>query len=155
MKKVIQSLCILSISLLTTPTLAQELSIIVLQKGSGDPVQGATVVLKNNGYTTTDDNGVALFEFIQPNSANTLDDLKILNQGYQTLEQTIAGNPTSLEIYLKPNLAELEGLEVVEERVQEKTSKIVLSAQELRNAPGSQGDPIKVLQSARCGRSKW
>ncbi len=147
MKKIFLSLSILSLCLLSTPTLAQGLSITVLQKGSGDPVQGATVVLKNNGYTITDDNGVALFEFIRPNNANTLDDLKILNQGYQTLEQTIAGNPTSLEIYLKPNLAELEGLEVVEERVQEKTSKIVLSAQELRNAPGSQGDPLKVLQS--------
>ncbi len=147
MKKITQFLHVLSVCFFASQSFAQELRITVLQKGSGDPVQGATVVLKNNGYTTTDDNGVALFEFIQPTNANTLDDLKILNQGYQTLEQTIAGNPTSLKIYLKPNLAELEGLEVVEERVQEKTSKIVLSAQELRNAPGSQGDPIKVLQS--------
>lgn len=138
----------LGLLLLTTQnTLAAEMNITVLQKGSGDIVEGATVVLKNNGYTTTDEKGVAYFESVSPTDANTLDDLKVLNQGYQTLEQSIDGNPTSLIIYLKPNLAELEGLEVVEERVQEKASKFVLSTQELRNAAGSQGDPIKVIQS--------
>ncbi len=141
------SMAALSLLLFASPSLATELQITVLQKGSGDPVEGATVVLKNNGYTTTDNQGIALFDAVTPSSKAVLDELKILNQGYQTLEQSITGNPTTLTLYLRPNLAELEGLEVVEERVQEKASKIVLSANELRNAAGSQGDPIKVLQS--------
>ncbi|MDX8382280.1 MAG: TonB-dependent receptor [Ghiorsea sp.] len=134
-------------SLFASPSLAAEFQLTVLQKGSGDPVEGATVLLKNNGYTTTDEQGVALFSSVKPQSADVLDELKILNQGYDTLEQSIQGNPSKLDIYLSPNLAELEGLEVVEDRTVEKVSKVVLSAQELRGAAGTQGDPIKALQS--------
>jgi len=142
------SLITFTIWLWTAPVSASELLVTVLQKGTGDPVGGATVVLKSNGsYTTTNNKGIAQFEFITPVSADKLDDIKILNPGYETLEQVLVAGQDEVQFYLSPNLAELEGLEVVEDRTVEKVSKVVLSSQELRSAPGSQGDPIKVLQT--------
>ncbi|OIQ00739.1 MAG: hypothetical protein AUK35_02535 [Zetaproteobacteria bacterium CG2_30_46_52] len=131
-----------------SPAWAASLQVTVLQKGTGDAVDGATVVLKNNGvYEITGKEGKVLFEFLQSVDANTLDSIKVLNPGYNTLEQNVIAGTEKLTVYLIPNLAELEGLEVVEDRTVEKVSKVVLNTQELRNAPGSQGDPIKVLQT--------
>lgn len=129
-------------------SLAEELSITVLQKGTGDPVQDATVVFKGNAqHSLTSAQGVAVFSLLKPVSKQKFDDLKVLSQGYKTLDIRITPNPENITVYLTPNLVELEGLEVVEARVVEKASKVVLSGSELRKAPGSMGDPIKVLQS--------
>lgn len=127
---------------------AAQLQVTILQKGTGDAVDGATVVLGNNGqYETTNREGRVSFEFLQASSNEVLDDIKVLAPGYDTLETSVAASNSAITLFLKPNMAELEGLEVIEERTREKTSKVVLSRSELRNAPGSQGDPIKVLQS--------
>jgi len=129
-------------------TFANDLSVIVLQKGTGDPIEGATVVLKaNKAYTTTNQDGLASFELLRPVSNEKLDNLKVLNQGYHTLEEIIEPNLKTITFYLSPNLVALEGLEVVENRTVEKVSKVILSAKELRGAAGTQGDPIKALQS--------
>jgi len=122
---------------------AETLNITVLQMGTGDAVDGATVVLKNNAvYDTTNAKGEVSLDIIP-----MADELKVLSPGYDTLLQTVEETTSELTLYLVPNLAELEGLEVVEDRKSEKVSKVVLSKQELLQAPGSQGDPIKVLQS--------
>ncbi|MDX8390575.1 MAG: TonB-dependent receptor [Mariprofundaceae bacterium] len=132
----------------TASGMAAELSITIFQKGTGDPVEGATVMLKNNVvHGMSNEKGMVYFEFVEAVDANKFDDVKVLNPGYETLEQVIVGNQKHIEIYLEPNLVEFEGLEVVEDRIVEKTSKVVLSRLELRKAPGSMGDPIKVLQS--------
>ncbi len=127
---------------------AGELSITILQKGTGDPVEGATVVLKGNAvYEQTDRQGIVLFPSVSAQSETALDMVKVLGQGYQTLEETITAGRTQLTLYITPNLAEMEGLEVVEKRKVEKVSKVVISKKELLAAPGTQGDPIKILQS--------
>ncbi len=142
------SLIALGFLLYTPLAFAEELQITILQKGTGDPVDGATVVLKHNGFfEQSDRQGKVHFPSLSPQSDATLDTVKVLSQGYQTLEQFIPAGKTELTFYITPNLAEMEGLEVVEKRKQEKVSKVVLSKKELVSAPGTQGDPIKILQS--------
>ncbi len=120
---------------------ANILHITVLEKGSGDPVEGATVVIKqSNEYTTTNNQGILSFEDI-----SFPIDIKVLNTGYATLEQKVTTN--ELILYLEPLSFDGEVLEVIAERVKEKTSKITLNPQELRRVPGTQGDPIKMLET--------
>jgi len=138
------SICILSILFfISTPLCAANLMIKVLQKGSGDPVIDAAVILEKSGeFTNSDENGIATFEDI------TLPEkLKILTPGYDTFFQDIESNTKELEVYIEPLIVEGESLEVVEERVVGKTSKVILQAEELRKAPGTQGDPLKAIQS--------
>ena len=137
-------LLILTVSFFSTySVLAAELTITVLQKGTGDVVEGATVAIPATGeYDTSDDEGNVIFDDITFPVT-----IKILNSGYETLETEITASQEKITFYLDPLAFEGEALEVVEERVQEKTSKITLSREELRRAPGSQGDPLKVIQS--------
>ena len=122
---------------------ANVLEIRVLQKGSGDPVQGATVaVLETADYANTDERGFARIENIKLPAT-----LKILNIGYETLQQTITSFEKNYEIFLSPLRYAAESVEVVEDRIEEKVSKVSLSIEELNKAPGGQGDPLKVIQS--------
>jgi len=128
--------CIYSSSII-----AEAFELEVLQKGSGDPVPEATVLIKQSGdYDTTNESGKVVFEDV-----SLPFDLKILSLGYETLELMIEKIKAS--IYLEPLEVEGEGLEVVEERIKEKTSKIVLQKEELRGVAGTQGDPIKMIES--------
>jgi len=122
-------------------SIADTLTITVFQKGTGDPVEDATVVIKNNGdYDSTNHSGEIKFEDI------TLPvEIKVLSSGYETIEQKVETN--KLEIYLEPLTIEGEGIEVVEERIKEKASKIVLQQEELRSVAGTQGDPIKMIET--------
>ncbi|MDH5544101.1 MAG: TonB-dependent receptor [Gammaproteobacteria bacterium] len=125
----------------STFTHAANLEISVLEKGSGDPLEGATVVIKQTGdYDTTNKNGLVQFEGIELPV-----DIKILNSGYATIEQTL--DAPSLTVYLDLMSFEGEGVEVVAERVKEKSSKFVLQQEELRRIPGTSGDPIKVIET--------
>ena len=121
--------------------IAETFELEVLQKGSGDPVPEATAVIKQSGdYDTTNKSGKVVFEDI-----NLPFDLKVLSLGYETLEIKI--EKIKARIYLEPLEVEGEGLEVVEERVKEKTSKIVLQKEELRGVAGTQDDPIRMIES--------
>ena len=125
------------------PAQATELSITVLQKGTGDVVDGATVAIPTTGeYDTSDEKGNVIFDGVEFPVK-----IKILNTGYETLETEITTAQQEATFYLEPLAFEGEILEVVEERVQEKTSKVTLAREELRRAPGSGGDPLKVIQS--------
>lgn len=141
-RQLINTALLLVMSLIFIPyTFATDFKITVLEKGTGDPVEEATVVIKqSNDYDTTDPQGVLIFEDV-----TFPIDIKILNIGYQTLEQKVT--TAELTIYLEPLAYEAEGLEVTAERVKEKTSKITLKQQELRRVPGTQGDPIKMIES--------
>lgn len=128
---------------LSTNTFAANLSVTVLEKGSGDPIEGATVVLSETGeYDVTDKKGTLTFEDITPVSQ-----IKILNPGHETLEQTLKENTQSITLYLYPITVEGESLEVIEDRIEEKVSKIKLVEPELRRVPGTAGDPLKTLST--------
>ena len=119
------------------------LSIIVLEKGTADPVEGATVVLMDSGeYDSSDVKGLVRFDDVDIPKK-----IKVLSSGYETIEQSVQFDNNKFEIYLYPLVVEGDALEVVEERVQEKTSKVILTAQELRRVPGTAGDPLKMLES--------
>ena len=139
-----------SVLLLTAPVLVlgANLNFEIVQKGSGDPVENATIVSSNSGeFVTTNSQGLAEIEDVVLPVR-----FKILNPGYETLSKIISVDDvdqTSLrvKIYLEPIAFEGESLEVTADRVREKTSKVVLEVEELRRAPGTQGDPLKAIQS--------
>ncbi len=134
---------LLFLLLLNSPLVAEQLNIIVLQKGSGDKVEGATVAIEATGeFDTTDEQGNVTFDDVEFPLK-----LKILNTGYETFETELKENKNDVTFYLDPLSYEAESLEVVAERVREKNSKVTLGREELRKAPGSQGDPLKVIQS--------
>lgn len=122
---------------------ASSLDVTVLEKGSGQQLEGATVVLGETGdFAETNANGKVRFD-----DAVFPVKLKILNMGFETLELAVSKSKFKITVYLEPISIEGDVLEVVAERVKEKTSKIVISKEELRRAPGSQGDPLKTIQS--------
>lgn len=123
--------------------LAEPLTIRVLELGTGDPVQGATVVLlPSESYGTTGTKGEVLFE-----QEPTIENIKVLASGYETKTIKSATGQNTQEIYIEPLTLEGEELEVVAERVPDKVSKIALSAEELGHVPGSQGDPLIAIQT--------
>ncbi len=143
MEKMIKSWLCFLLLMVHLPAWAASLEVRVLQKGTGDPVEGATVVVGTGGdYDTSDKKGMVTFSEV-----SFPVHIKILNSGYQTLEKDLATENDKAVFYLSPLTMEGEALTVVAERVQEKTSKVVLATEELRRAPGAMGDPIKVLQS--------
>jgi outer membrane receptor protein involved in Fe transport len=122
---------------------AADLSVSVLEKGTGDPVEGATVVLgESSEYDTTDKTGKVTFSDVDVPPF-----VKVLAVGYETLTHPVSSTKKPIVLYIEPIALEGEGLEVVADRIPEKVSKVVLSADELANTPGAQGDPLKVLDS--------
>jgi len=123
--------------------IAASLEVQVLEKGTGQLLEGATVVLGESGdYGETSKKGIVTFE-----DPELPVKLKILNMGFDTQEVDVSQNQSKINVYLLPISIEGDVLEVVAERVKEKTSKIVISKEELKRAPGSQGDPLKTIQS--------
>lgn len=128
---------------LAIPAFAANYSVTVLEKGTGDPIEGATVVLGETGeYDITDDRGIIHFDDVEMFLS-----IKVLSAGYETLEKPVNSNKQSIILYLHPISVEGEALEVVESRIKEKSSKITLVDEELRRVPGTAGDPLKVMES--------
>ena len=120
---------------------AANISIIVKEKGSGEPVEGATVVIDDgNAYDETSETGHIEFSDISPPSR-----IKVLAAGYETLIRTADLTQPEIVLYLIPVVFEGEGLQVTAERLTEKASKLTLSATELTKAAGSGGDPLKAI----------
>ncbi len=119
---------------------AAEFTLTVLEKGTGDPVQDATVVEEGGEFSTTDAAGKAMLELKPPTN------IKVLASGYETQTRRLQGANAGT-VYLVPLSVEAEGLAVVEDRVPDNNSKVTLITEELRKAPGSRGDPLKVVQS--------
>ena len=122
---------------------AENLSIFVFEKGTGDPIPEATVVFESAGeFLQTNEKGVASFEDI-----DLPDNLKVLSPGYETFLVNIPKNSSKQDIYLEPLSFEGDTITVTEERIEEQTSKFSLSAREIITAPGTGGDPLKVVGS--------
>ncbi len=121
--------------------LAANITVIVKEKGSGVPVEGATVVINEGDvYDETGKAGKIRFSDIaSPNK------IKVLAAGFETLVKQVPQNQTTITLYLEPFVIESEGLKVTAERLEEKTSKLTLSSAELIKAAGSGGDPLKAI----------
>lgn len=120
-----------------------DFTIKVLEKGSGVPIEGASVVLDESEiYETSNENGDVTFT-----GADWPKKVKVLAAGYEVLIQELPAERDFTEVYLVPIIVEGEGLEVVAERIIEKASKLSLEKEELLLAPGSGGDPLKTIFS--------
>ena len=120
---------------------AADITVIVNEKGSGEPIEGATVVIDDgNVYDETTENGQVVFSDISPPER-----IKVLAAGFETLVKTSGLNRAKIVLYLEPFVIEGEGLKVTAERLTEKTSKLSLSVDELTKAAGSGGDPLKAI----------
>ena len=120
---------------------AADLTVIVKEKGSGRPVEGATVVIDNGTvYDETEKSGRIEFSGISPPGR-----IKVLAAGFETLIKTSGLNRAKVVLYLVPVVIEGEGLQVSAERLSEKASKLTLSTTELTKAAGSGGDPLKAI----------
>ncbi|MFH0783907.1 MAG: TonB-dependent receptor [Pseudomonadota bacterium] len=142
-KKLLCFFFIWVISNLASSVVAEDFQVLVLEKGSGVPVESATVVLADSEVfqLSSHDGMVSFTDESIPGS------FKILAAGYETRIFKITKTQPLYKIYLEPLIYQAEGLEVVAERIREKGSKVALSKEELLLAPGSQGDPLKTITS--------
>ncbi len=143
MKNILRYMVFLSIVVLSSvgSASAADITVTVKERGSGEAVEGATVVI-NDGekYDETEENGRVVFSDISlPNR------IKVLAAGFETLIKTRGLNQSEIVLYLLPVVMESEGLSVTAERLTEKISKLSLSVNELTKAAGSGGDPLKAI----------
>ncbi|RLA06976.1 MAG: hypothetical protein DRQ51_07570 [Gammaproteobacteria bacterium] len=121
--------------------LSEQAVLTVLVKGTGDILPEAQIVFIDGDYLTTDDKGQARLDDNQKNKK-----IKIMAMGFEPLSIDLSKHK-NYKFYLYPQVVSGASLEVVADRIKQKASKIVLHKQELTKSAGSQGDPIKVLQS--------
>jgi len=125
------------------PALAGDLTVLVKEKGTGKVLEGATVAWVQAGaFDIASDKGEVVFA-----GATFPLTIKIANPGYKLFEQDYAASVSKIEAFVDPLRVEAEAVEVVADRIVEKGSKITLQAEELRRVPGSNGDPIRAIQS--------
>ncbi len=143
MKNILRYMGVLSIVALSSVSsaIAADITVIVKEKGSGMPLEGATVVIDNSDfYDETDSSGEASFSGVASPSR-----IKVLAAGFETLVKPVTKEQTEITFYLTPFSVEGEGLVVTAERLVEKASKLTLSTTELVQAAGSGGDPLKAI----------
>ena len=122
---------------------ADDIEILVFEKGTGDPLADVTVALEGAGeFSQTNADGKVKFEAI-----DLPDNLKALGFGYQTVVKQVLPDTKTIKVYLEPLSFEGDTITVVEDRISEKASKVSLSAREIITAPGTGGDPLKVVSS--------
>jgi hypothetical protein len=123
--------------------LAADLEIRVFEKGTGRAIADAVVVIeKTEQYSETNAQGQATIEDV-----NLPVRLKILSSGYDTLFKNAATTDKSITVYLEPLSIESDAVVVTAERIEEKTSKVTLSVEEIRSAPGTGGDPLNIIET--------
>ncbi len=143
MRNILYCVAILSTVVLSNmnSAIAADMSVTVKERGTGLPIEGATVVIDNGDiYDETNSIGQVIFsDVVSPRQ------IKILASGFETLVKPVTKTLTNNTFYLTPFIVESEGLEVTAERLLEKVSKLTLSATELTKTAGSGGDPLKAI----------
>lgn len=122
---------------------AANLTLLLVDKITGEPVEDATVALEGRKrYSISDAQGKVVFRGISFPVR-----MKVLALGYAAVRFSLKPRKSRVRVLLTPLAVENEGLEVVADRVLEKASKITLNQGEVTSAPGAQGDALKVIQS--------
>lgn len=128
-------------ALMSWSALAANFSILVKEKGNGNPVAGASVVLGNSTiYATTNQKGRANFVGVDRPAF-----VRVLAAGYETTQPALPAEQNALTVYMVPLTVRSETVEVVADRVVEQASKLALSRSELTSAAGNQGDSLKTI----------
>lgn len=121
--------------------IAADMTIVVKEKGSGVPIEGATVVVGNGDtYGETNRRGETHLSGIDMPTQ-----VKILAAGFETLVAPVPQGGINSTFYLTPFAIESAGLSVTAERLVEKVSRLTLSTSELTKSAGSGGDPLKAI----------
>ncbi|NOX42131.1 MAG: hypothetical protein GXP19_00105, partial [Gammaproteobacteria bacterium] len=106
---------------------ATDITFTVKERGTGDLIEGATVVIGNGEkYQTTSKEGKVSFSGV---SAAT--EIKILAQGYESFSKVLKKVENKMTFYIYPVTLTGEGLLVTADRIIEKASKFTLSKQDL------------------------
>lgn len=138
--RILVSICF---ALFSSSVFADTLQFIVKVKGTGVAIEGATVVVgEGEIHGTTDKQGRLEFDDVDLPA-----EIRVLASEYQTYNQTIQTAGQVVKVYLYPVEEVDEGLSITKDRIEEKTSKFVLSAKELKSVPGTFGDPIVAVTS--------
>ena len=119
----------------------------VLQKGSGDPILGASVYVVDNDSinATSDQHGRFTLELPAPGDYT----LGAVAVGFESAKQipiTADAARGPIKIYLRQDFT-IPPVVVRAERSAERVSKTVITGEELRQVPGAAGDPLRALQS--------
>lgn len=119
----------------------------VLEKGSRNPIQGAVVSVKEQTMVTAVSDAQGHFQLTLPAAGSY--SLVATNSGMtSSLDIQVAeGAPLPApKLYLRVPQS-LGEMVVRAERTPDKTSKNILTGEELRRAPGTMGDPLRAVQS--------
>ena len=118
----------------------------VLEKGERKPILGAEVSVVDNDALSAVSNEQGEFELVVPGVGNYL--LRAVAVGYAQVAplSVVAPQEAPTVIYLPSNFA-LPTVTVRAERNPSRLAKSVMTGDELRNVPGTGGDPLKAMQS--------
>ena len=120
----------------------------VTERTSGQPIPGAKVTVKGGAATTSDAEGNYRLEV-----ESGVHDLEISAGGFAPIiknQVAVTGNRnTLLNVQLDVTLSESVEVrsETFAENAEQAVSNITLSREELRQTPGSGGDPLRVINS--------
>ena len=119
----------------------------VLEKGERKPIFGAEVFVVDNDALSTSSNEKGEFELTVPVAGNYL--LRAVAVGYGRaipLSVTVPQDGAPAVIYLQANFT-LPAVTVRAERHPSRVAKSVMTGDEVRNVPGTGGDPLKAIQT--------
>ena len=141
--RILAALALAALLLAPGAAKAAQITLMVVDKSTGEPVEDATVILDGGArHGTTDERGrIGFTDITFPVQ------VKILAIDYAPVLFPLQPKGNRVKILLTPLAVEGEGLEVVADRIPQKGSKVTLSQQEVSAAPGTQGDALRVIQS--------
>ncbi|MDX1810547.1 MAG: TonB-dependent receptor [Gammaproteobacteria bacterium] len=143
MKKINSGFLLFASLIFSQSTFAEAIQLHIRAQGSGDEVPEAVIVNQaSEAYEKSDSEGKAqLTDITFPLK------IKVLASGYETKIVSIEHIEKSRDIFLEPVSVDAQTIEIVAERIPEKTSKVILNNTEIRKVAGTRGDPLGVVYS--------
>lgn len=120
----------------------------VTERSSGQPVAGATILVRNVGSTTTDETGAFQLEI-----ASGEYDVEISAPGFAPIKRNqlgvTGGRNTLLNVRLDVTVSENVEVrsEIFAENTEQRVSTTTLSRDDIRATPGTAGDPLRAINS--------
>ncbi len=120
----------------------------ITERASGQPVKGAKISIENKGETMSDAEGKYLLEIESGVYA-----VRVVAQGFaSTIRNQIGvtgGRNTALDVRLDITISETVEVrsEIFAENNEQNVSNTTLNREEIRQTPGSGGDPLRVINS--------